>query len=161
MKMKLGKVIAAAVLLTPLSFAGLTDPAAAAAAHIVTADVFVSARDGFDRNSIKRKANFTLTHNKRTTSVKYRACTDGATAVLKLHVTLNGDETVTVSPNLALYDASAWCEMKDLAGSKSPEPATLGGGGGRLILDFTVTSDKFLGKDDASAGMTVTHNLWP
>ncbi|WP_318205788.1 hypothetical protein [Streptomyces sp. SCL15-4] len=162
--MKLGHAVAVAVLLAPIPFAGMTDPAAAAAVHIVTVKVELIAKDGPPFWDMKRitppRKNITLDHSKRTRSVTFEVCADGAIAVLKLRATLLGDEKVAVRPNLLLYDGPP-CSSNDLAASVYPSSQVIAGGTGKTGWEIHLPSEKFASFDYAHTSIDVSHNLWP
>lgn len=161
--MKFGHAAAVAFLLAPIPFAGMTGPAVAAPVHIITVKVELVAVDGYpfvDAEKINRQRNITLEHGKPTGTVTFTSCADGAIAVLKVRASLRSNETVSVRPNLLLYDGPP-CNSNDIAGTFWPPSRVIAGGRGNIGWEMSVDSGKFASADYAQAFINVTHNLWP
>ncbi|MFF4105664.1 hypothetical protein [Streptomyces sp. NPDC001903] len=120
--MKLGHVIATAVLLTPIPFAGMTNPAAASSSHtvVVNGKMTVTDSGSFPLNNVHivnfemPTRTFILTHARPTGRVVHRVCAAEETrGQLTIQVVLQPSERVDALAELKLYEEST-CENLDL-----------------------------------------------
>ncbi len=122
--MKPGHIIAAAVLLAPIPFAGMTNPAAASSQHtvVVSGHLTVTDAGGFPRykkhivNFNIPPRTFTLTHSRPFGRLTHRVCAGGETrGELRVQVLLQPSQSVDALAEVRLYEEST-CENLDLEG---------------------------------------------
>jgi hypothetical protein len=164
--MKLGHIMAAAVLLAPIPFVGMTEPAAAASTHTVVLSGTLFAYDGgsvFGSGDDKTKdfdKRVNLTHDEPRARLKFVECAgDETRAELSVELRLTQTESVSVQPTLYLYEESA-CNNTDRDGSQQATARRLAGGQSRHWF-LKVFNDEASSFDFVWADLTVTHNVVP
>ncbi len=127
--MKLGRIVAAAVLLTPISFVFTTEPAAAASRHTVTVSGLLTAVDGggFGQSQKKRSIDisgtFRLSHTSPRSSRTFTVCAGGETrGEVRIGLLLTRSEAVVATTRLRLYEESN-CDNNDLEETRTSSRA--------------------------------------
>lgn len=165
-KMKLARLMAAALLLAPIAFVGMTEPAAAANTHIVLlkGKMWVLDSGGLLGKSslrkvpIDRQAN--LTHDAPKKTFKFKTCAGHETrGELSVALTLTSSDRVVTSTRLRLFEESG-CDNDDLDGWHAPAIRVIGVGDGHRTR-ITVLNDEFESPDQVDADFTVRHNALP
>ncbi|MFF4105685.1 hypothetical protein [Streptomyces sp. NPDC001903] len=166
--MKLGHVIAATVLLTPIPFAGMTNPAAAFSPHTVVVSGLLRVEDSGSTFSIppnKRHlvnlnippTKFTLTHTRPTHRAVHKACAAEETqGQLTISLVLQPSERVDALAELKLFEESH-CENYDLDGTDWASVSVPPGQTGRIENLFVTNSQEYDSWDNASASVTIDH----
>ncbi len=157
--MKFGRVVAAAVLLTPIPFIGIAEPAAAARTHTVSIEgTLVVGNGGHAREFLDIDARVNLTHTSPIRHPQFEICAnDEARGVLLFTLTLNRFDEVGVTPVLYLYEGSS-CGTRDLDATASAERRLIPLGGNRT-WSMVAKNDEFLSFDVAQADFTVTQGV--
>jgi hypothetical protein len=165
--MKNGHVIAAAVLLAPIPFMGMTEPAAANSIHTVVVKGTVRAYDGGPvfggshnvTKTISRTVD--LRHGGQDRHLRFTACAGGETrADLIVDLRLNSAEQIVADSTLYLFEGSS-CNSDDQDGSQSvrnPKPISIDQSRHRFLKVF---NNEFQSFDFVTADFTVTHNVQP
>ncbi|MFE6825319.1 fibronectin type III domain-containing protein [Streptomyces sp. NPDC057690] len=159
--MKLGYFVTAGILLTPIPFMGMTQPAAAANTHRVTlgGTLFVNSyREGY---SFKLGEVVHLTHDRRSDTFRIERCSfDGeARGVLTVTVSLSSSEKVIARPSLSLYEENT-CYNNDREGTAIAKAAAISFNHVRK-WDLVVNNGEFLSMDFAHAKITVSNTVGP
>ncbi|CAM5468350.1 hypothetical protein [Streptomyces avidinii] len=163
--MKLGHVIAAAVLMAPVPFI-VTEPAAAANTHTVGVEGSISVTDGggwlagppFGRQETFSQ-EFNLTHDDPTVwPVVAELCVRGQTnGTLSVQLRLNRDETVYIYPALYLNEESE-CNNDDLDAADLARSRTIAANRETTWVLRAENKNPF-SPDTASARVAVTHRI--
>ncbi|WP_330462093.1 hypothetical protein OIB37_02200 [Streptomyces sp. NBC_00820] len=148
----------------------MTEPASAAAQHIIVLQGKIGARDGADvwgGHSVTKESpfreTFVLTHNDRQWKKTFKVCAGNeARAVLYVRAYLRDDEQVYVRPNVWLYEGHD-CDSSDLDANVWPASQVMPGGrGSRSWQIWLPSEEENLGvRDAAYADVTFTHALFP
>ncbi|MFD9454949.1 fibronectin type III domain-containing protein [Streptomyces sp. NPDC059985] len=157
--MKVGHVIGATVLLTPVLFVGMTEPASARNTHTVTIQGVLNVRDaGGQVSGDAFTEPINLTHDSPTGSFRVERCAGGQTrGVLSVTVRLNSTETVSPSAVLYLYEGTD-CKSNDLEGTARTRATD-----GPLLMgrirdrELSVKNGEFLSDDSAHAELSIEH----
>ncbi|MEV4190923.1 fibronectin type III domain-containing protein [Streptomyces toxytricini] len=163
--MKLGRLIAALVLLAPIPFLGAADSAAAAQVHTVAIEGYlrVYASSGLFGGGHIRVENFSesirVTHARPTESISEEACAgDEARGELRVTFDLRGEEVVTVV-RLRLYEGancfSGDRDAEDYRFLRIDESES------RQVHAYANSDDEFGSHDAVSANFTVSQNTGP
>ncbi|MGE7387862.1 fibronectin type III domain-containing protein [Streptomyces sp. NPDC004126] len=155
--MKRGRAVGAAVLLAPVLFVGMTQPAAARNTHAVTIRGVLNVRDaGGQVNGGSYSETVNLTHDAPRGSFRFERCAGGETrGLLIVTLQLNKDETVTPRGTLYLYEESS-CNNNDLDGTMRTAARPLAMDKVRTH-HLSVKNDEFLSDDSTSADFSITH----
>ncbi|MFJ8504896.1 hypothetical protein [Streptomyces avermitilis] len=155
--------LAAAVLLVPIPFLGMTEPAAAANTHAVTAEGWLTAVDsGHPADGVQKEIDGTalLTHDNPTANFRVQVCAGGETrGVLSVMLRLRDSEKVDTSATLYLYEDSQ-CNNNDLDGTVRAPNKAISLGGGRSLRMY-VKNSEFLSPDFVKANFRITHRVGP
>ncbi|MFD7096448.1 hypothetical protein [Streptomyces xanthophaeus] len=169
--MKLGYVIAAAVLLAPIPFAGMENPAAASPVHTVVVNGTLVVRDGgssfdYPKRKITERVfhiptrTFTLRHGHPGGALVHRVCAaDETRGELRVKVLLQPSGRVDALAELKLFEESV-CENLDLEG-KDYGTTSIRPGQTGTIGNLLVKNGEFNSFDLATAAVTVTQNPVP
>lgn len=121
--MKLRNVAAAAVLLTPVMFVGVTENSVASTRHrvVVTGTMMVYNGGGIFASSERRDFSINRTafvsHSSTSNSIRVEGCAGGETrGILDVSFRLRASENVRYTPTLRLYEESS-CHNLDLDGT--------------------------------------------
>ncbi|UFQ99910.1 hypothetical protein KBP30_01155 [Streptomyces sp. Go40/10] len=160
--MKLLRLAAAAVLLAPLPFLRVTEPAAAAQVHTVVAKGFMEVYECCSILSpshtkiVPIDERVVLTHGRPNEHFWVRGCAgDQVRGELRVDLRLNEAEHVNVVARLRLYEETT-CENLDRDGEYSPSENVDEGQSRRL--DFYVRNAEFHSSDKVTVGLTVSNN---
>ncbi|MEV5385657.1 fibronectin type III domain-containing protein [Streptomyces sp. NPDC052721] len=122
--MKLRLAIATAILIIPVPFVSMTEPAAAANTHVVVLTGHMKVIDSPGLFTGKRVGEFnfekraTLTHDRTRATLSTGACVRDSFGLLTVQLELTRFEYVAVTPTIRLYEGST-CLSDDLDGEKS------------------------------------------
>ncbi|MGW8783076.1 fibronectin type III domain-containing protein [Streptomyces sp. NPDC055796] len=155
--MNLRYATGAAVLLTPVLFVGMTEPAAARNTHTMLIRGVLNVRDaGGEVTGGSFSQAVDLTHDATTGTFRFSRCAGGeTTGVLVLTFYLHRDETVTPNGTLSLYEGTR-CNDPDLDGTirVAERPIVLGKVRNENLV---VKNGEFLSNDSTSAEFSITH----
>jgi hypothetical protein len=170
--MKLGNVIAAAVLVTPIPFAGMTNPAVASSSHTVVVSGWMRVTDSGAFFSIPpnqtRIVNFTiptrtltLTHTSPSRRITHRVCAAGeTTGKLTIQLVLQPSQRVDALAELKLYEESV-CENLDLDDTDWASTSVNPGQTKQIDTLWVTNAQEFQSWDSAEASVTVTQKSVP
>ncbi|MFF5447522.1 fibronectin type III domain-containing protein [Streptomyces sp. NPDC012888] len=157
--MKLRYAAGAAVLLTPVLFVGMTEPAAARNTHTMWIRGVLNVRDaGGEVTGGSFSQAVDLTHDATSGTFRFSRCAGGeTTGVLVLTFYLRRDETVTPNGTLSLYEGTR-CDDPDREGTirVSERPILLGK---VRSEELVVRNREFLSDDSTSAEFSITHRV--
>lgn len=162
--MKLGRVIVAAMLLTPIPFFGMAEPARAGNLHVVslTGDMYLFQSGSFlggigSYIDPPLSGRAFLTHaagdNRRT--FKFDHCWGDVRGLLYVKARLNRNDTVSVSAVLSLYEGKS-CGTDDLEGVKILDPVRITVGA-TLSKKSTVNNTEFGSPDFVTVNWALTY----
>ncbi|MET9963023.1 hypothetical protein ABZ128_28820 [Streptomyces sp. NPDC006326] len=163
--MKLGHIIAAATLLAPIPFAGMTNPATASSVHTVVVSGFFAVKDGgtFPSYNVTRvrfnipPRTFTLTHSRPSDSLTRRLCAaDETRGELRVQMVLQPSQAVDVLAEVKLYEETT-CENHDLEG-KNWDSIRVTPGQTKQIYLMQVNGE-YDSRDNAEAHIIVHQNI--
>ncbi|WP_371598552.1 hypothetical protein [Streptomyces sp. NBC_00564] len=167
--MKLGYFVAAAVLLTPIPFAGMAQPAAALEEthvvvlkgnlRVISCCGFLGMGNGDETFPFWKQVG--LTRSNQRAYLEITGCAGGeARGILEFRLRLNDSDKLFVRPTLLLYEGAS-CNSDDKDAEVYPYPTEVAANSGATVWEIGVFNNEFRSLDEVWANFTATHSLWP